>query len=341
MDYRQFVSGLYANAQANSGNNVIDNDYSMYMDPDVAKNKMKKSNINVNVVVPDTVVNDVNSQAQAQAQVQSMGGRCAPPRRVTIPIYKTEDVYKKAIQVREIEVKCGTQEVQVGEKIACVNDEGYEVDCEPTVTKDVQYVPIERSNVSHKIIGDKVPCRIDLPYEPKQTEECKDKTIGSTGPIFGGTFVGSNYSTPPTLCKKPVQPILPDQTLPIDPTPPGSGGRPQRPGHSGGQRPQRPGQSGGQRPGGYGPGRPYRPGQSGRPQRPDQTLPIDPTPPGSGGRPGGYGPGQSGRPQRPDQTLPIDPTPPGSGGRPGRPYRPGQSGRPGEHRPVHPILPLD
>lgn len=212
MDYRQFLSGLYANAHAESGNNTISNDSDMYMDPDVAKNKMKKSNINVNIVVPDTTVNDVNSQAQAQAQVQSSGGQCAPPKKVTIPIYKKEDVYKKAIQIREIEVKCGTKDVQVGEKVACINDCGLEVSCEPTVTKDVKYVPVESTKVNHDVIGGKVPCRIDLPPgdckpkpEPKPTKPCL-KPINNKPPHY---YQPSPKPTQPTTrpINMPVQPV--------------------------------------------------------------------------------------------------------------------------------------
>ena len=161
MDYKNFISDIYANI--NSGENEIVDDYNMTLDSDVAKNKMKKSNINVNLVVPDTKVNDISSQAQGQIQQQAIGQVSCAPKKVTIPIYKKENIYKKAVQIRELKVKCGTKDVQVGEKTICVNDDGNEVSCEPTVEKQVKYVPVESQNAYHKVIGGKPPCKIVLP----------------------------------------------------------------------------------------------------------------------------------------------------------------------------------
>lgn len=176
MDYRTYLGSL--SAYADSGHNTISSHSNMYMSPDVAKNKMDDSNINVNIVVPETTVNDLNSQAQAQLQVQTQGGSCAP-RRVKIPVYQKEDVYKKAVQVREINVKCGTRDVQVGEKIVCINDDGLQVSCEPNVVKEVKYVPVESTKVSHDVIGGKPPCKIVLP--PKKS--CITPVPSSLRPI--------------------------------------------------------------------------------------------------------------------------------------------------------------
>lgn len=184
MDYRTYLGTL--SAQADSGHNDISSHSSMYMNPDVAKNKMDDSNINVNIVVPETTVNDLNSQAQAQLQYQSQGGGSCAPRRVKIPVYQKEDVYKKAIQIREINVKCGTRDVKVDEKIVCINDDGLQVSCEPRVTKEVKYVPVETSKVSHDIIGGKPPCKIVLP--PKKP--CVAPVGRPLAPIRGGRRFG-------------------------------------------------------------------------------------------------------------------------------------------------------
>lgn len=76
MKYNELVEQLtplvtdlaYANSQ--SGKNEIYDKVMLYLNSNFSENDLKNANINVNIIMGRTAVNDINSQAQSEVQVQ-------------------------------------------------------------------------------------------------------------------------------------------------------------------------------------------------------------------------------------------------------------------------------
>lgn len=88
-----------AKAKANSGHNGIVSGTYQNVDPSVNGNTLGRSNINLNIVVPNLENNGLQSQAQAQAQAQEQycGGNdcndvCCKPKKVKCKKYTCKEV---------------------------------------------------------------------------------------------------------------------------------------------------------------------------------------------------------------------------------------------------------
>lgn len=64
------TNGAYASSE--SGKNEITDRIMTYLDANIDKNTLDNANININLVLGRTAVNDMNSQAQSEAQLQYM-----------------------------------------------------------------------------------------------------------------------------------------------------------------------------------------------------------------------------------------------------------------------------